>query len=53
MSTKHQQNIWKILFDTWDKIFGDVEEYFVTCSWMNDILWMKMLMTIENGRTFS
>jgi hypothetical protein len=28
---------WKILFNTWDKIFGDVEEYFVTCSWMNDI----------------
>ncbi len=20
-----------------DKIFGDVEEYFATCSWMNDI----------------
>jgi hypothetical protein len=30
-------DIWKIFFDTWDKIFDDVEEYFVTCSWMNDI----------------
>jgi hypothetical protein len=24
------------LFDTWDRIFGDVEEYFVMCSWMKN-----------------
>jgi len=24
-------NINEILFDTWDKIFGDVEEYSTTC----------------------
>jgi hypothetical protein len=30
-------NTWKILFDTWDIIFGDVEEYFTMCSWMKDI----------------
>jgi len=33
----HRWNIWKILFDTWDIIFGDVEEYFAMCSWMKDI----------------
>ncbi len=31
------QNIWKILFDTWDIIFGDVDEYFTMCSWMKYI----------------
>jgi hypothetical protein len=25
------------LFNIWDIIFGDVEEYFVMCAWMNDI----------------
>ncbi len=32
-----RRNIWKILLDTWDIIFGDVEEYFAMCSWMKDI----------------
>ncbi len=26
-----------MFFDTWDIMFGDMEEYFFTCSWMNDI----------------
>jgi len=34
----------KIFFDTQDKIFAHVERYFVTCSWMNKYLWMKMRM---------
>jgi hypothetical protein len=28
----------KVFFDTWDKIFDDVEEYFTTWPWMIDIL---------------
>jgi hypothetical protein len=32
-STKYFVNI----FGTWDRIFGDVEEYFAMCSWMKDI----------------
>ncbi len=32
-----QWNIRRIFFDTWDIIFGDMEVYFSTCSWMNDI----------------
>ncbi len=31
-------------FDMEDRIFVDVEEYFVTCSWTNNIIWMKMQM---------
>jgi hypothetical protein len=31
-----KQNIGKILFDMYDKIFVDVEEYFAMCPWMND-----------------
>jgi hypothetical protein len=27
----------RIFFDTWDKIFGDMEKYSAMCSWMNDI----------------
>ncbi len=26
-----------IVFDTWDAIFDDVEEYFAMWPWMNDI----------------
>jgi hypothetical protein len=33
-----------ILFDTWDKIFGDMEEYFAMCSWMKEIYEWKMKM---------
>jgi hypothetical protein len=29
--------MWKIFFDTWDKIFGDGKKYFATCSWMKNI----------------
>ncbi len=32
-----QWNIRKIFFDTWDIMFGDMEEYFSACSCMNDI----------------
>ncbi len=27
---------WKNFFDTWHKIYHDVEEYFAMCTWMND-----------------
>jgi hypothetical protein len=32
-----QWNVWKILFDTHDKIFGDMKKYFATCSWIKYI----------------
>ncbi len=32
------QNNDKIFCDAWDRIFDDVGEYFVTCSWINDIM---------------
>jgi hypothetical protein len=32
-SADTKQNI----FNTWDKIFDDVDKYFTMCSWMNDI----------------
>jgi hypothetical protein len=35
--------IFCIVFNTWDKIFGDINEYYTTCSWMK--MWMKN----ENG----
>jgi len=36
----------KITFvDTYNKIFLDVEEYSITCPWMN-VLWMKKRMNI-------
>jgi hypothetical protein len=40
MSIKYLEKI----FDMEDRIFVDVEEYFVTCSWTNNIIWMKMQM---------
>ncbi len=56
-----QWNISKIFFDTSDRIFGDVEEYFVMCSWMIDFLdengdeklqWMNFFMNIGNKLFF-
>jgi hypothetical protein len=47
-----QWNVWKILFDTHDKIFGDVKKYFATCSWIKIYSKMKLWMTNENGWIF-
>jgi hypothetical protein len=41
---EHEQIFFGILFDTWDRIFGDVEEYFSMCSWMKKIYGWKMKM---------
>jgi hypothetical protein len=35
---EYPANIDKIIFDTWDGIFGDVEEYSTTWPWMINIL---------------
>ncbi len=32
----HVNRILRKYFDTYDKKFVDVEEYFATCPWMND-----------------
>jgi hypothetical protein len=52
---EHQQVSMRILFDTWDRILCDAEEYFVMCSWMNDIFgwkWMNFFMNVGNNFFF-
>jgi hypothetical protein len=34
---KNHVDVDGIFFTTWDGLFGDMEEYFVTWPWMNDI----------------
>ncbi len=43
-----QHNIRRIFFDTWDIMFGDMEEYFSSCSWMNDIYDEKKWIFVMN-----
>ncbi len=38
--------------DTWDIIFGDVEEYFVMCSWMNDNYGWKCGLKLKMDELF-
>ncbi len=51
----------RILFDTWDEIFGDVEEYYATCHGWTIFLdengwkikWMNFQMNVGNKIIFA
>jgi hypothetical protein len=34
---EYRADVDEIFFDTWDGIFGDMEKYFATWPWMNNI----------------
>jgi hypothetical protein len=46
-------NIGRIFFDTWHIIYHDVEEYYPTCTWMNDNYGWNIIMDEKiKGMTF-